>query len=300
LKENVLRHERILLETIYFNFTVDHPYKHLLNHVKSVQGTNDLAQVAWNFVNDSLNTTLCLKHPPPLIALAALYLASEFLDIKKTLPIIQNELFNTKIELLEEICNQILDLYESSPNSASNGSFSLKIQEKIIGSNWPLPPNSCSSSANPPSSSRSLPDAHSSISPNTTHHKTENHIKRDSHSSDSNRHHPPSHSSSQNVSNQLPPNSSAKSDMNGNGHHFSKSSSAPSSTSHSSHSSHPSSETLHHKTFNGHHHAPHQPSFEGEGANSLGLRPKDGMTGPLHVSPKKLSSRRYQPYSASG
>eukprot|EP00965_Chrysotila_dentata_P024194 801658-Pleurochrysis_carterae.AAC.3 len=33
----------------------------LLAYVKSIQGTRDLAQVAWNFINDSLRTTICLQ-----------------------------------------------------------------------------------------------------------------------------------------------------------------------------------------------------------------------------------------------
>ena len=33
----------------------------LLAYVKSIQGTRDLAQIAWNFINDSLRTTICLQ-----------------------------------------------------------------------------------------------------------------------------------------------------------------------------------------------------------------------------------------------
>jgi cyclin T len=115
LRENILTHELIVLQTIAFDMTIEHPYKYLLMYVKQIQaGNKSLAQVAWNFVNDSLRTTLCLQFKPQLIASAAIYLASKFL--KHPLPEGAKpwwEVFNAKIEDLEEISNQILDLYES-------------------------------------------------------------------------------------------------------------------------------------------------------------------------------------------
>jgi len=47
-----------------------------LNEAKAVQETNSrsLAQVAWNFANDSLRTTLCLQFEAQDIAHATLYL----------------------------------------------------------------------------------------------------------------------------------------------------------------------------------------------------------------------------------
>ncbi|KAL6077090.1 Cyclin-K isoform 1 [Balamuthia mandrillaris] len=82
LREQILLYERIVLQNIAFNLTVEHPYKYLLSFVKSIQGDQNLAQVAWNFVNDSLRTTLCLQYEPKLIAIAAIYLASKFLNYK--------------------------------------------------------------------------------------------------------------------------------------------------------------------------------------------------------------------------
>mmetsp|Transcript_6859 Transcript_6859/g.17546 ORF Transcript_6859/g.17546 Transcript_6859/m.17546 type:complete len:223 (+) Transcript_6859:265-933(+) len=81
-QENILQAERNLLHTIGFDFNVEHPYKYLLNLVKRInqaQVVNDrnsrsLAQVAWNFANDSLRTTLCLQFDAQNIANAVLYL----------------------------------------------------------------------------------------------------------------------------------------------------------------------------------------------------------------------------------
>lgn len=38
LKDQILLDERVVLQTIAFDLTVEHPYKFLLNYVKSIQG----------------------------------------------------------------------------------------------------------------------------------------------------------------------------------------------------------------------------------------------------------------------
>lgn len=78
-REQILWHELVVLQTIAFDLTLEHPYRYLLQYVRSLKGDNNLAQCAWNFVNDSLRTTLCLQFKPHLIASAAIYLASKFL-----------------------------------------------------------------------------------------------------------------------------------------------------------------------------------------------------------------------------
>ena len=63
-----------------FHFKVDHPYRYLIEYAKCLKGTgvklrDDVVQMAWNFVNDSLGTTLCLQWEPEIIAVAMIYLA---------------------------------------------------------------------------------------------------------------------------------------------------------------------------------------------------------------------------------
>jgi len=77
LKEKVLVTERILLQTIGFDLSIEHPYRPLLAYVKSITGTRDLAQIAWNFINDSYRTTACLQYSPRFVAAAALTLAAD-------------------------------------------------------------------------------------------------------------------------------------------------------------------------------------------------------------------------------
>ena len=75
LKENVLTSERALLHTLAFDLRVDHPHQFLVA-IKNNLGMNPrYLQTAWNFVNDSLHTDLCLQFPPRTVAAAASYMA---------------------------------------------------------------------------------------------------------------------------------------------------------------------------------------------------------------------------------
>ena len=49
LKEKVLICERELLRVLGFDLSVEHAYRPLHAYIKSIQGTRDLAQIAWNF-----------------------------------------------------------------------------------------------------------------------------------------------------------------------------------------------------------------------------------------------------------
>eukprot|EP00873_Tetraselmis_striata_P002946 jgi/Tetstr1/423210/TSEL_001330.t1 len=86
LRENVLVAERALLYTLGFNFRIEKPYQHITARALRFQGVEPegvrfLTQIAWNFVNDSLHTTLLLQHQPKHIAYSALYLAATFIEM---------------------------------------------------------------------------------------------------------------------------------------------------------------------------------------------------------------------------
>ena len=69
LVDTVLLAERALLYTLSFKFNVTHPYsfllsiisKHRLNAPLLGEKAKEVPQVAWNIVNDSWRTTLCLQ-----------------------------------------------------------------------------------------------------------------------------------------------------------------------------------------------------------------------------------------------
>uniref|UniRef100_A0A803P0N8 B-like cyclin n=1 Tax=Cannabis sativa TaxID=3483 RepID=A0A803P0N8_CANSA len=110
-KELILLGERVVLATLGFDLNVQHPYKPLVEAIKKFKvAQNALAQVAWNFVNDGLRTSLCLQFKPHHIAAGAIFLAAKFLKVK--LP-------------SDEVSNQMLELYEQNrvpPSSDVEGS----------------------------------------------------------------------------------------------------------------------------------------------------------------------------------
>ncbi|XP_068633987.1 cyclin-K [Battus philenor] len=131
-KEEVMTLERILLQTIKFDLQVEHPYGYLLKYAKCLKGDRTklqkMVQMAWTFVNDSLCTTLCLQWEPEVIAVALMFLAGklskfEVVDWNGRMPK-HNAWWDMFVEditmdLLEDICHQVLDLY--SPQTQQSG-----------------------------------------------------------------------------------------------------------------------------------------------------------------------------------
>ncbi|XP_071439629.1 cyclin-K isoform X2 [Hetaerina americana] len=116
--------ERILLQTIKFDLQVEHPYNYLLKYAKCLKGDKNrlqkMVQMAWTFVNDSLCTTLCLQWEPEVIAVALIYLAGKLSKFEATdwvgrtprhLRWWDMVLEGVTMDLLEDICHQVLDLY---------------------------------------------------------------------------------------------------------------------------------------------------------------------------------------------
>ncbi|XP_020091696.1 cyclin-T1-3-like [Ananas comosus] len=116
-KELILLGERVVLATLGFDLNVHHPYKPLVEAIKKFKvAQHALAQVAWNFVNDGLRTSLCLQFKSHHIAAGAIFLAAKFLKVK--LPSDGEKVwwqeFDVTPRQLEEVSNQMLELYEQN------------------------------------------------------------------------------------------------------------------------------------------------------------------------------------------
>jgi len=86
LRDKLIEMEQTILRTLAFNTAVDLPYKYLLNYIKTLQGSNALAQLAWNIVNDSyFIPNICLNFKPNIIAVSAIFLANKLLQPSKEL-----------------------------------------------------------------------------------------------------------------------------------------------------------------------------------------------------------------------
>lgn len=117
LKDKLIRAERELLKELGFILYSEHPHKFILNYVKLLSPSKDkepaLAQAAWNFINDSQRTNVCMKYAPEVICCAAIWFAARSLGIK--LPSHTTppwwELFDSKKEDMDAVCATVTDLY---------------------------------------------------------------------------------------------------------------------------------------------------------------------------------------------
>ncbi|ROT70547.1 putative cyclin-K [Penaeus vannamei] len=162
-REEVMTLERILLQTIKFDFIVEHPYTYLLKYAKCLKGDKkrlpNMVQMAWTFVNDSLCTTLCLQWEPEIIAIALMYLAGKLSKFDVTdwvgrIPKHQRwwDMYveGISMELLEDICHQVLDLYSPNRSEAGGASSEPSITMPSVAPRRPVTPTQSSSTAPPP------------------------------------------------------------------------------------------------------------------------------------------------------
>ncbi|XP_066322198.1 cyclin-T1-2-like isoform X2 [Miscanthus floridulus] len=109
----ILIGERLLLTTIRFDFNIQHPYRPLFDAMQNL-GINqkEVKQVAWNFVNDWLKTTLCLQYKPQYIAAGSLYLAAKLHNIKLPLHGVHVwwHQFDVAPKPLEAVIHQMMEL----------------------------------------------------------------------------------------------------------------------------------------------------------------------------------------------
>ncbi|KAI2651715.1 Cyclin-K [Labeo rohita] len=125
-KEEVMVLERILLQTIKFDLQVEHPYQFLLRYAKQLKGDKNKVQKLWE---------------PEIIAVAVMYLAGRLckFDIQEWTSKQSSRRWweqfvqDVPVELLEDICHQILDLY-------SQGKQPIPQQPQIQDKEKPPPP----------------------------------------------------------------------------------------------------------------------------------------------------------------
>lgn len=113
LKNLVIESERQVLKELGFELyrITDHPHKFLLDYLKRLKTSKEVAKRAWNYVNDSYRGTLCVRYPPHVIATSCLYLA---IWTTQT-PMPENvwwAIFDTSIKHIMEVSGDILYLYE--------------------------------------------------------------------------------------------------------------------------------------------------------------------------------------------
>ncbi|KAJ2950858.1 hypothetical protein O0L34_g5217 [Tuta absoluta] len=169
-KEEVMTLERILLQTIKFDLQVEHPYGYLLKYAKCLKGDKGklqkMVQMAWTFVNDSLCTTLCLQWEPEVIAVALMFLAGklskfEVVDWNGRMPkhTAWWDMFveDITMDLLEDICHQVLDLYSPQTQASGGDSPPLSSAKPPKNEKKPTPSGTPPASASPVAAAANKP-----------------------------------------------------------------------------------------------------------------------------------------------
>jgi cyclin T len=156
LKERVLLLERIILHTIGFELSIEHPYKYLVDCVQEkkrmleyakppttttsmatssasqsksaqyAQMVQELAQNAMNFANDSMHTSLCLQYTAREIAMTCVYLSGKYSGIRPVGNRPWIELLDgITVEDLTSISIQILELVQPRKGMESEMAFKM-------------------------------------------------------------------------------------------------------------------------------------------------------------------------------
>lgn len=129
--DKVIIAERILLHTLGFELLLHHPYGHCISVIREFKRhipedrMKDVRQFAYNFINDSFRSTLCLQYSHQEIAVAAVFLALLTLELTPVLPMkrgLQSDtheqtwldlvLVSISEAALRDICHQIVEVYE--------------------------------------------------------------------------------------------------------------------------------------------------------------------------------------------
>ncbi|XP_033735510.1 cyclin-K-like [Pecten maximus] len=153
-REEVMTMERILLQTIKFDLQVEHPYGYLLKFAKFIKGDKEkiqkLVQMAWTFINDSLCTTQCLQWEPEVISVSLMYLGTRLtkFDIQDWHGKVSGAktkwweflVEDITVELMEDICHKVLDLYSNNPQGGSTDSPPVTPSKKSAARDTPPPP----------------------------------------------------------------------------------------------------------------------------------------------------------------
>ncbi|XP_064876917.1 cyclin-T1-like isoform X2 [Oncorhynchus nerka] len=114
--------ESIILQTLAFEITIDHPHTHVVKCTQLVRASKDLAQTSYFMATNSLHlTTFCLQYSPPIVACVCIHLACKWsnweipvsTDGKHWWEYVDN---TVTLELLDELTHDFLQILEKTPS----------------------------------------------------------------------------------------------------------------------------------------------------------------------------------------
>ncbi|XP_034041709.1 cyclin-T2a isoform X2 [Thalassophryne amazonica] len=114
--------ESIVLQTLGFEITIDHPHTDVVKCSQLVRASKDLAQTSYYMATNSLLlTTFCLQYKPTVIACVCIHLACKWsnweipvsTDGKHWWEYVDN---SVTLELLDELTHEFLQILEKTPS----------------------------------------------------------------------------------------------------------------------------------------------------------------------------------------
>ncbi|TDL23296.1 cyclin-like protein [Rickenella mellea] len=141
-RQRLLAIERLVLETVCFNFTVKMPFPYVIKIGRALKATKKLTRFAWRLAVDSNRTLVPLQFPPHVIAVTCIYLAAllssfeqppspeepGFRSSEDIIKLLGNKggwetTYQACLEDLEEISHLLLDLLiQAAQNPSANTS----------------------------------------------------------------------------------------------------------------------------------------------------------------------------------
>ncbi|KAF8631401.1 hypothetical protein AX15_002409 [Amanita polypyramis BW_CC] len=144
-RQRLLAIERLILETICFNFTSRLPFPYVIKMARNLGATKKLTKLAWRIAIDSHKTLLPVQYPPHTIALGSIYVAALLSSFELPVPppeevpegcraphdialLLGNrgdweKKYQAQVEDLEDIAHTVLDLLiQVSQNPSANTS----------------------------------------------------------------------------------------------------------------------------------------------------------------------------------
>ncbi|XP_023812703.1 cyclin-T1 isoform X1 [Oryzias latipes] len=118
--------ESIILQTLAFEITIDHPHTHVVKCTQLVRGfiaaSKDLAQTSYFMATNSLHlTTFCLQYCPPVVACVCIHLACKWSNWE--IPVSTDGKHwweyvdpTVTLELLDELTHEFLQILEKTPS----------------------------------------------------------------------------------------------------------------------------------------------------------------------------------------
>ncbi|KAM6935022.1 cyclin-T2a isoform 2-T2 [Xenentodon cancila] len=114
--------ESIVLQTLGFEITIDHPHTDVVKCTQLVRASKDLAQTSYFMATNSLHlTTFCLQYKPTVIACVCIHLACKWSNWE--IPVSTDgkhwwEYVDSSVtlELLDELTHEFLQILEKTPS----------------------------------------------------------------------------------------------------------------------------------------------------------------------------------------